>query len=295
MKTKQSKLLWIPRSLLILVGMFYLYMVHLCLIAHHGDLLYFSLVPLLLAVIFIVSFFRSILSGGFLILSTIYLLFSVKGFNSFIYYPIVILLLSGMMMIIISIYLRKKSSVKAVEPIHQKPHQPRKTIGFLLLGIFSPIIFLILFITIKYTIAAPGVAVSGSMSPTIQTNALLLVNEAAYRYQDPRRGDMIEFTPIHKPEANYIKRVIGIPGDTIEWRDYNIYINGKKLVEPYEFDTFTKTYKQTNEFPTVTLKADEYFVMGDNRMFSYDGRYFDPVKRDAITGKVYFIHNPPED
>ena len=133
------------------------------------------------------------------------------------------------------------------------------------------------------------------MNPTIHNNALVLINRIAYQNFNPKRGDIIEFNLVQVSDNNLIKRVIGIPGDTIEWKDYHIYLNGKELIEPHQFDSFTKTYKQTNEFPSVTLKEDEYFVMGDNRMVSYDARHFDPIKREDILGKVYFIYNPPEE
>ena len=295
MKNNQSKLLWIPRSLVILNGMFFLYLVFLCLLISHRDLAIFSFMLLVLVVIFIVSFLHSIICGGFLILYTIYFLFSAENFNSFVYYPIAILLIAGIMMIVFSIFPMKNSSLKSNEQIQQKKHKSRKTISYLLLGIFSPIVILICFFVFSFSIAFPGRVTSGSMSPTIRTNAFLLINRMVFNNQNPRCGDIIQFSPVQYPEAHWIKRVIGLPGDTIEWKDYNIYINGKKLFEPYEYDSFTKTYKQTNEFPTLKLKDNEYFVMGDNRMISYDGRYFDPVKRDTITGKVYFIHNPPED
>jgi len=293
MKTKQSKLLWIPRSLLILVGMFCLNLVMI----PHRDSTMFLLIFFVLMVTLLISFLHPIISGGILFLFLTYFLFLAKDFNSFIYYPYTILLISATLLIIFAFIHRKSPNMLTADKSKQIIDKPRKISSFLIfcLFIFIPFLILISLITLKISIASPGYALSGSMSPTIRTNALLLINQVAYRKQNPRRGDIIQFTPIHKPEANYIKRVIGIPGDTIEWKDYIIYVNGKKLVEPYEFDTFTKTYKQTNEFPAVKLKDDEYFVMGDNRMLSYDGRFFDPVKRDAITGKVYFIHNPPEE
>jgi len=291
----RGKLLWIPRSLLILVGMFYLFIVQLCLINQHNGLAPISLTFLVLVIFLFISFFLSTISGVVLSLYSIYLFFSAKGFNSFIYYPIIILLLAGILMTYFSIFLKTNTSLKSRELVQAKTSKTTKAskiTGYLMLGMFS---CLILFAIMCVTFASNGTARGFSMNPTIHNNALVLINRIAYQNFNPKRGDIIEFNLVQVSDNNLIKRVIGIPGDTIEWKDYHIYLNGKELIEPHQFDSFTKTYKQTNEFPSVTLKEDEYFVMGDNRMVSYDARHFDPIKREDILGKVYFIYNPPEE
>ncbi len=158
-------------------------------------------------------------------------------------------------------------------------------LGMIVLGLF---VFIIL-LPFVFTFAFPGRANGISMTPTIKNGAFMLINMNAYTNKSPERGDIISIdSGEHK---NLIKRIIALPGETIEWRDYEIWIDNQKLNEPYMFDKFTHTYKQTNQFDSVTLKENEYFVMGDNRSYSTDSRYFGPIKKDNISGKVYCIFN----
>ncbi|MCE5222565.1 signal peptidase I [bacterium] len=163
-----------------------------------------------------------------------------------------------------------------------------EVLGMMVLGFFV-FIFLLFLLFFMFTFAFPGRANGISMTPTIKNGAFMRINMNAYTNKSPERGDIISIdSGEHK---NLIKRIIALPGETIEWRDYEIWIDNQKLNEPYMFDKFTHTYKQTNQFDSVTLKENEYFVMGDNRSYSTDSRYFGPIKKDNISGKVYCIFN----
>lgn len=119
-----------------------------------------------------------------------------------------------------------------------------------------------------------------SMQPNI--TGFAISNRLAYREKDPRRGDIIVFTTEHK---TMVKRVIGLPGDTVTIWGGEIFINGKILNEPYLDDKVI-----TDGDKTYTVPSGMYFVLGDNRDGSYDSRYFtDPfIDRGNIEGRIFY-------
>jgi len=115
-----------------------------------------------------------------------------------------------------------------------------------------------------------------------------------------RRGDVIVFKYPEEPERDFIKRVIGLPGESIELREKKVYVNGKALNEPYvhfltpaageaELDDVT-SYDVRERYGPVTVPANRYFVMGDNRDNSQDSRYWGFLPRDYIKGQALFIY-----
>lgn len=136
---------------------------------------------------------------------------------------------------------------------------------------------------------------SESMEPTLMPGDRVVVNKLSYRAHDVNRGDIVVF---HRPErapsgpntpAQLIKRVIGLPGETITTRDSHIFIDGRRLVEPY-LDPDTPTYDIDNP---VTVPEGQIWVMGDNRLHSGDSRYFGPIEIDSIIGRAFFKIWPP--
>lgn len=123
------------------------------------------------------------------------------------------------------------------------------------------------------------VIVSGpSMEPTLHNNERLIMNKIVYKYQEPARGDIIVF---HANEnEDYIKRVIGLPGDTVGYKDNQLYINNEQVNEPY------LTGVVTEDFEPVTVPEGEIFVLGDNRGNSTDSRIIGPISRDEVVGRV---------
>ena len=125
---------------------------------------------------------------------------------------------------------------------------------------------------------------SGSMLPTIQLQDRVMVNKFIYYFKDPVRGDIVVFDP---PDAlnskeDYIKRVIGLPGETIEVKNSTVYVNGEALNEPYLYEAINY------EFGPVVVPEDALFVMGDNRNPSYDShRWNDWLTRDHLKGKAF--------
>lgn len=122
------------------------------------------------------------------------------------------------------------------------------------------------------------------MLPNFHDGELLLTEKVSYRIYKPARGDVIVFEVVER-KIDLIKRVVGIPGDTVKIEDGTVYINDQQLVEPYET-------QKTQGTQTVTLGQDEYFVLGDNRGSSSDSRSFGSVKRSVIKGKVWLVYWP---
>ena len=138
--------------------------------------------------------------------------------------------------------------------------------------------------TVRFVVDGP------SMEPNFQDDQYLMVSRIHYLFNEPERGDIIVF---HYPEQvtdDYIKRIIGIPGDTIELRDARLYINGEIIDEPYINEPCAP---RNCAEETWQLDPDEYFVMGDNRNHSRDSRIFDAIRRDHIVGEVIARYWPP--
>lgn len=125
-----------------------------------------------------------------------------------------------------------------------------------------------------------------SMENTLIDKDQLIVDKLSYHIKDPKRFDIIIFYPYGKDvDDYYVKRVIGMPGETIQIKGSDIYINDELLRESYGKDPITNTGIAENP---IELKSDEYFVLGDNREVSLDSRYEEvgAVHRDLISGKV---------
>ncbi|MBE5061812.1 signal peptidase I [Lachnospiraceae bacterium DSM 108991] len=140
------------------------------------------------------------------------------------------------------------------------------------------------------------VAVVGdSMSPILSNGDVTLVNRIVYDATAPKRGDIIVFKPKGNENSHYyIKRIIGLPGETVQILEGEIYIDGEKLEEDYGISEITDPGIAAEE---IELAGDEFFVLGDDRENSEDSRMADvgAVKRSYIYGKVWFIVSPWED
>ncbi|MBM4435868.1 MAG: signal peptidase I [Actinobacteria bacterium] len=127
-----------------------------------------------------------------------------------------------------------------------------------------------------------------SMHPTLADTQFLLVNKLAYIASTPARGDVVVFRSPRSPNEDLVKRVIALPGETIEIRDGFVYVGGLRLDE--------SGYFPESSLPALaarTVPADAYFVMGDNRAHSRDSRSIGPIPRGAIVGRVWSVYWPP--
>lgn len=141
-------------------------------------------------------------------------------------------------------------------------------------------------IPVRYFLVQPFIVKGASMEPNFFENEYLIVDEISYRFAEVQRGDVVVFRPPTGVEDHYIKRVIGLPGETVEINAgvitvYNdTYPNGIELDEAY-ISEFTAGHQR------VTLSVNEYYVLGDNRDESLDSRKFGPVHESYIIGKAW--------
>jgi signal peptidase I len=154
----------------------------------------------------------------------------------------------------------------------------REILGTLVLAL---IIFFLL-----QTAVQSFVIVYSSMEPSLKEGQRLLVNKAVYFFQEPKRGDIIVFRLPDNPKVDYIKRIIAIPGDTIEVKESVVYVNGSPLTEPY--------VKAPPRYTTLEqeIPEDNYFVLGDNRNNSLDSHNDWTVPRQNIIGKAWLSYWP---
>lgn len=227
-------------------------------------------------------------------------------------------------------------------PVNYKKGFLRELLGLILIG-FMVLVF-------RSSLVEPFKIPTGSMIPTLRIGDFILVNKFAYGLKLPfsdlsigglnldpiylfgqkpiQRGDVIVFKYPKDPSINYIKRVIGLPGDVIEIKEKKVYVNGDMLdleklpSRPY-MKTMDSKFRDNNlafykakieggsfiyqvdndnffkvDYPKRTVPKDKYFVMGDNRDFSYDSRYWGMVPRSNIKGKAFLVWlslNIPED
>jgi len=141
------------------------------------------------------------------------------------------------------------------------------------------IIFILMFLVIMYVVSFQQV-IGPSMEPTLKEGSFIAVNKFSYRFRKIIRNEIIIF----KHDEKYlIKRVIGLPGETIEYKDNVLYIDGK----PYEEMFLTET--TTADYNTGVIPENKYFVLGDNRDNSLDGNDFGLIDKQDIIGKAWFV------
>lgn len=140
-----------------------------------------------------------------------------------------------------------------------------------------PYIIIVLVVVLIRSFIATPVRVDGdSMNKTFNNGDILVL----YKLSKIKRFDVVVLTEADDNEK-IIKRVIGMPGDTVAIKNGDIYINDEKIDDKY-------AYGETSDYDRITLGDDEYFILGDNRLISKDSRYFGPVKEEDIKGKVIF-------
>jgi signal peptidase I len=177
------------------------------------------------------------------------------------------------------------------------------------------LIALVIAILVKTFLVQAFYIPSGSMEPTLQVGDRVLVNKLAYHLGDIHRGDVIVFQnpdPAQVPKRNWfsaavhwlgqglgfqqpededlIKRVIGLPGDTVTARDGQVYVNGEKISEPYLAPDTTTSMSRS-----WTVPSGDLFVLGDNRANSADSRFFGFVPKGKVIGRAFVIIWPPSD
>ncbi|MDP3882611.1 MAG: signal peptidase I [Candidatus Staskawiczbacteria bacterium] len=148
------------------------------------------------------------------------------------------------------------------------------------------LIALVIVAPIRYFLFQPFIVKGESMYPNFESGDYLIVDEITYRFHEPERGDVIVFDFPKDTSQRFIKRIIGLPGETVNIANGQVSISkdGNEIIldENYLPDNL-KTYGDVN----ATLSADEFFVLGDNREYSYDSRAWGVVSRKDIVGKAF--------
>ncbi len=164
------------------------------------------------------------------------------------------------------------------------------------------IIALILAVFIRTFVVQAFKIPSGSMLPTLEIGDHLLVNKFSYgvrmpfmdrfifEFDGPEFQDIIVFEFPENPSKDFIKRVIGTPGDEIEIRDKQLFVNGEKIAEEYVRYADRRVVDERDNFGPFSVPEDSYFVLGDNRDESYDSRFWGVVERDKILGRAWIIY-----
>ncbi|AET68219.1 signal peptidase I [Desulfosporosinus orientis DSM 765] len=146
---------------------------------------------------------------------------------------------------------------------------------------------------LRSTIIEAATIPTPSMSPTIQVNDRVLVDKMYYKFSGISRGDIIVFNPpenVNNPKGDpWIKRVIGLPGDTVQIKDGKVFVNDEALAEPYE------KAKPNYSYGPLIVPQNSYFVLGDNRNDSYDSHYWGVLPAKNTIGKAMLKYWPLND
>jgi signal peptidase I len=127
-----------------------------------------------------------------------------------------------------------------------------------------------------------------SMAPLLSDQERIFINKFVYRFEDIHRGDVVVFWYPLDRSKSFIKRVIGLPGETVDIRRGLLYVNGQLVPEPY----VPPQYTDVTDFGPIKVPKDSYFVMGDHRISSNDSRVFGPVASQFIYGRAVFAYWP---
>jgi len=162
----------------------------------------------------------------------------------------------------------------------------------------SIVLALSVFVLLYLFVAQPNEVKGNSMLPNFENGEYLLTDKLSYQFGQPQRGDVVVFKappsePCSESECEYIKRVIGVPGDRVMVKEGKVYLNGNLLDQrflPADFVTDPGAFMQ--EGVERLIPQGEYLCLGDNRSHSRDGREFGSIRKESIVGKAFFVYYP---
>jgi signal peptidase I len=161
-------------------------------------------------------------------------------------------------------------------------------------SLWRDVIEILLLIVTIYTLVnlatARAVVEGASMQPNFYTGQLVIVNRFAYYFSEPQRGDVIVLHDPQDPAQDFIKRVVGLPGEVVQIKEGRVYVNGTRTEEPY-----IARFCTSGCDGYWSLDSEQYFVLGDNRPNSHDSHSFGPIDRKLIVGKAWIRYWPPPD
>jgi len=173
-----------------------------------------------------------------------------------------------------------------VTPETSTPQKPQGIFGYIWEILRFVLLAIIIVVPIRVYVAQPFVVSGASMDPTFANGEYLIIDEISYRLNDPKRGDVIVFRYPKDTTKFFIKRIIGLPNETVEIKDGVVTIYNEENKNGLTLDeSFLVNHSGGNS--NVKLGSEEYFVMGDNRPASSDSRYWGPVPKDNITGRAF--------
>jgi signal peptidase I len=171
----------------------------------------------------------------------------------------------------------------------------RRPLGCLFEIVETLVLTLIIFFVIQTFVAQPYRVEQQSMEHTLEPDQYVLVDKLSPRFDAYSRGDIVVFEPPERwaeggPRTPFIKRVIGLPGETVEIKDGAVYVDGTRLAEPYLFDLQPTT--GTGDPARWVVPAGQLFVMGDHRTASADSRSFGPIEEGTVIGRAWLRYWP---
>jgi signal peptidase I len=175
----------------------------------------------------------------------------------------------------------------------------RRTLGCLFELLETLLVTLLIFLLVQLFVAQPYRVQQASMEDTLMPDQFVLVDKLTPHFDAYHRADIIVFTPpagwVQDPSgAPFVKRVIGVGGDTVDIHGGHVFVNGTQLTEPYVFEN-QATDMPDNAGKTWKLSADQVFVLGDHRQDSRDSRDFGPIEKSSIIGRAWLRYWPLND
>lgn len=169
----------------------------------------------------------------------------------------------------------------------------RKVFVFFFDILESIVVALAIFVVIYLFLYQPHQVKGGSMEPNFHDGEYILTDKISYRFGDPQLGDVVVFKSPQNKEIDYIKRIIGVPGDRVQLLKGVFYINGKKLEENYiPPENFLYGGSFLREGEEIVVPNNHYFVVGDNRPRSSDSREWGPIEKTDIIGRSFMRYFP---
>ncbi len=162
-----------------------------------------------------------------------------------------------------------------------------KTKYYIVDGVETLVFALVFALIIRKYIIQTSLVPTGSMIPTFMVRDRLFVNKYVYQFRTPKRGDIVVFKSPYDDGKDYVKRCIALPGETVEVRKGQVYINEKALVMPG-----VTIHRDLFDFNPVMVPAGSYFMLGDNRGNSQDSRYWGYVPEEDLLGQAFFTFWP---
>jgi len=148
------------------------------------------------------------------------------------------------------------------------------------------VVALAIVIPIRYFLFQPFFVKGQSMEPNFDTGDYLIVDEISYRFRNPQRGEVVVFKYPNSPSQRYIKRIIGLPGETVEIKNGKVFVVNKESIQVLDESSYLLDPTFTQGNLKMTLGKDEFFVLGDNRPLSYDSRRWGVLPRANLIGRA---------